>query len=50
MDLPVINAVGEPRVLLEPVLSAIRKERYNYVKAIYIWDMPLTNKEMTSLV
>lgn len=45
-----INSSNDPTVLLEPLLSAMRKERYNYIKALYIWDLPLTNKEMTALV
>ena len=45
-----INSPDDPTVLLEPMLTAIRKERYNYIKALYIWDIPLTNQEMTALV
>ena len=45
-----INAPNNPTVLLEPLLNAMRNERYNYIKALYIWDLPLTNKEITALV
>lgn len=45
-----VNGADDPTVLLEPLLTAMRKERYNYIKAVYIWDIPLTNKETTALV
>ncbi|XP_067944278.1 ribonuclease inhibitor-like [Watersipora subatra] len=45
----IVNSADDPRVLLEPMLTAVRKERYNYIKALYIWEVPLTNEEITSL-
>lgn len=45
-----VNSPNDPVVLLEPMLSAMRKERYNYIKSLYIWEIPLTNQEITALV
>ena len=45
-----VNSLEDPTVQLEPLLSAMRKERYNYMKALHIWDVVLSNKEITALV
>ncbi|ESO98833.1 hypothetical protein LOTGIDRAFT_231199 [Lottia gigantea] len=40
---------GEVQVLLEPLLTAIRTERYVYVKDIYIWNYPMSYENVASL-
>lgn len=39
----------EPPVKLPPLLSALRSTRYEYVKEMYIWDLPLEHEDAASL-
>ncbi|XP_070538702.1 uncharacterized protein [Ptychodera flava] len=36
-------------VQLEPLIKAIRNERYKYVKEIYVWDIPLQHAHVANL-
>nr|XP_006819146.1 PREDICTED: uncharacterized protein LOC100369968 [Saccoglossus kowalevskii] len=37
-------------VQLEPLIQALRNERYKYVKEIYVWDIVLQHTDVASLV
>jgi len=45
-----VNSSDDPTVKLEPLLNAMRRERYNYIKGLYVWELPMTNEEITALV
>ena len=40
----------DPVVAIEPFLMALRQERYTFIKALHIWDVPLTHQDMASIV
>jgi hypothetical protein len=47
--LPVENK-DDPQIKLEPLMSAIRAERYTYIKDIHIWDMLMKYDNIATLV
>ncbi len=40
----------DPVIRLEPLVQALRQERYAYIEDLHIWDMPLNHEELASLV
>ena len=47
--LPVENS-EDPVVSIEPLLLALRQERYVFIKNFHVWDIPLSHVHMASLV
>lgn len=37
-------------VSLDPVTTAMRQERYVYIKDMFVWNIPLTHDQISSLV
>lgn len=36
-------------ISIEPLLAALRQERYNFLKELYIWEIPLKHENVASL-
>ena len=41
---------GDLPVLIEPLLAAIRQDRYVYIKDLHIWDYPMSIENAATLV
>lgn len=41
---------GAMPVLIEPLLAALRQERYTYIKDLYVWKYPMSYENTATLV
>ncbi|KAK6184718.1 hypothetical protein SNE40_007130 [Patella caerulea] len=48
-DAPSTGDGGELPVLLDPLLAALRKERYIHFKDLYVWNYPMSYENVASL-
>lgn len=44
-----VSTKDDPVVALEPMLMALRQERYTVIQNLHIWDMPLFHEDLASL-